>query len=120
MTEESIKQYSKNGDGLLKYGPVGAQAFMTSSRAVADGEAGWPDVQIDLNDEFTVSQVKDPQQIHFYVVLGRPKSKGTIGLNATAYKMGVRRDEELALVDYNILSDPTDVKVLVEGIYIYM
>ena len=89
---------------------------MTSSRAIADGQTGWPDIQIDFIDGFTSNPVQDPHQVRLYVILGRPKSRGVMTLNATAYKLGVRDDEELALIDYNILSDPTDVEVLVEGI----
>ncbi|ODM86677.1 Glucose dehydrogenase [FAD, quinone], partial [Orchesella cincta] len=49
----------------------------------------------------------------------RPKSRGTLRLNATAYKSGVRSDDvKLALIDFKIFEGKgaTDMDVLLEGV----
>lgn len=110
----TIDQYfNQNGEGVLGAYTRPSQAFLTSSRAKRNLENNWPDIQLVFKPGF--HHDKDDVEMAIDVVLSRPKSAGFISLNTSEYLKGVRDDEKLAIVDYNLLADVTDIEVLIEG-----
>ncbi len=87
----------------------GPQVFKVSSTA----PPGWPNIWIALATP--IPTYDGPVSLSFYVVLGRPKSRGSIGLNAEKYKAGVKDDVQLAVLDFALLTHPDDMDDMVEG-----
>lgn len=104
---EQFMEEFHNGYGVLTKNTE-AQCFYTSSKA----KPGWPDTWIAIHPMPSVDGV---EILNFYVVVGRPQSKGTIALDANKYRAGVRDDQQLALIDYKLLTNPDDVEALLEG-----
>lgn len=99
----------QNGEGVLTLLTEGQQCFIRSSVA----EPGWPDLWMEMRPMYRVND--DEQRIRFYSVVGRPKSRGTLSLDAEKYKAGIRDDVQLALIDYRFLTHPDDAVVILEG-----
>ncbi len=106
--EKTLSDF-ENGKGVLTLLTEGQQCFIRSSVA----ESGWPDLWIEMRPMYRVND--DEQHIRFYSVVGRPKSRGTLSLNAEKYKAGIRDDVQLALIDYQFLTHPDDIVVMLEG-----
>lgn len=100
---------SINDQGVLILTSVGAQCFITSSKA----EIGWPDIWIEMQPFVSIDGTD--KGINFYSVIGRPLSKGMITLDADKYISGLRDDVQLALIDYQLLAHPDDVDIMLEG-----
>lgn len=119
--ENELNKYHESGEGILGLQRLGPQAFFVSTRAKEQGETNWPDIRLFLNayhpDFRPYREDEGGEQMSFYVGQNRPKSRGTVKLNATAYKEGIRDDTKLALIDFQFLTDPDgiDEDVLVEG-----
>lgn len=109
-TEKILTEYEK-GEGILSIVSEGPQCFITSSVA----EPEWPDLWIEMHPLIRVDS--EVQQIRFYNVVGRPKSRGTFSLDADKYKTGIRDDVELSLIDYQFLTHPDDVVAMLDGIH---
>lgn len=107
-TENILENYH-NGHGVLATRHEGAQCFIRSSKATVD----WPDLMIGAHPTLTIDN--DSQIVNMYVVLGRPQSRGEYTMNTTAYKDGIRDDEQLALIDYKLLTHSDDVDAMIEG-----
>lgn len=87
-----------------------------SSRAVAEGQGTWPDARINLDAACPMIMDDDVEsQACFFFELDRPKSRGSVSLNTDAYVSGVTNFVELADIDFNGFSDPTDLELLIEG-----
>jgi len=60
-------------------------------------------------------------QFYIVVYLGRPQfnklSVGSIKLNTTAYRRGIRDNVKLAILDYNLLASSNNFAKILEGIY---
>ncbi|KAG4071087.1 hypothetical protein HA402_013401 [Bradysia odoriphaga] len=108
-TEIILENYH-NGYGVLATRHEGAQCFIRSSKAEPD----WPDVWIASHPTLAIDN--EPQVVRMYVVLGRPQSRGEYTMNTTAYKDGIRDDEQLALIDYKLMTHDDDVDAMIEGI----
>lgn len=106
---EKIMEEYHNGEGMLTYIQDGPQSYITSSKA----EPGWPDILIQITPSIRVDD--EEQRISLYSILGRPKSKGILTLDADKYKEGIRDDVQLALIDYQHLTHPDDIEVILEG-----
>lgn len=106
---ESIFENYHNGHGVLATRHEGAQCFIRSSKAAAD----WPDLWIASHPTLAIDD--ESQIVRMYVVLGRPQSRGEYTMNTTAYKEGIRDDEQLALIDYKLLTHADDVDAMIEG-----
>lgn len=104
-----ITEASLNDNGVLTLTSVGAQCFISSSKSVRD----WPDIWIEMQPFVSVDG--HHSGVHFFSVIGRPSSKGTLTLDTTKYKAGIRNDVDLALIDYQLLAHPDDVDVMLEG-----
>jgi len=79
QTEEMLKEWHETGKGTLGMLSEGPQCFIASTKA----EAGWPDIWIAFNPHAMIGP--ELQILSFFVVHGRPKSRGYITLNSTAY-----------------------------------
>ena len=66
------------------------------------------------------NQQEQSHQISFFVALTRVRSAGSLSFNTTRYLAGVRDSAKLAVPDYNLFQDPSDVDVLLEGIKIVL
>lgn len=109
-----MKYHEGRRKGFFTRMDVGPQAFIVSSRAKSDGEQNWPDIQIVFGHEPVFG--KDlPQPTALQIILNRMKSVGEIGFNITAYRNGDRSDTKLALIDFRLFSEPSDVDAIVEG-----
>lgn len=106
---ESILENYHNGHGVLATRHEGAQCFIRSSKADPD----WPDLMIAAHPTLAIDD--EPQIVRMYVVLGRPQSRGEYTMDTTAYKDGIRDDEQLALIDYKLLTHADDVDALIDG-----
>ncbi|CAL8130336.1 unnamed protein product [Orchesella dallaii] len=117
--EEMIQKYQETGEGILGDLPVGPQAFIVSSRAKKEGEGDWPDLHIIYDPRCHTKEGDELPVSCFFIFLARPKFRGSLRLNTTAYKKGERRDDvKLALIDYKIFEGESisDLDVLAEGI----
>lgn len=108
-TIEKMAEEFHNGEGVLTLISEGPQCFVASSKA----DPSWPDLWLEMHPQISIDGSE--QEIYFYDVVGRPKSRGTITLDTDKYKAGIRDDVELALIDYNFLSHPDDIETLLEG-----
>lgn len=106
---EKIFEQFHNGYGPLSFSLGGAQCFIRSSNA----EPEWPNLFIPFVARLNADG--DEQQITFVNVLGRPKSRGTLTLDANKYRAGIRDDVELALIDFKHLTHPDDLNSMLEG-----
>lgn len=119
--ENVLNRYHESAEGILGVLRVGPQAFFVSTRAKEQGEYNWPDIRLFVYafrpDYRPFSEDEGGERISLYAVQNRPKSRGTVKLNATAYREGVRDDTKLALIDFQFLTDPDgiDEDVMVEG-----
>jgi len=94
------------------------QALLASSVATRDGNEAWPDLLLFPINSPRAPSVFPPAEgidmaeneapIRCGIALGRPKSRGTIRLNES----NVDGDP---LIDFQFLSNPQDVQVLLEG-----
>lgn len=91
-----------------------AQAYIISSRVKAETSLNWPDLQLELRTNPIIGD--EEQTAAISIALNRPKSFGQVTFNATAYLNGERDYENLTLIDFRILSDPSDATVLIEGL----
>lgn len=105
---EKILHGYHNGEGVLTIISQ-AQSFLTSSKA----EPGWPNLWIQINPVIQVDEAE--QHINFFNIIGRPQSKGIFTLDTEKYKAGIRDDEQLALIDFKLLSHPGDVESMLDG-----
>jgi hypothetical protein len=80
--------------------------------AAEEGFPDWADIQLSLYSldfQTVVSEgVGAERAIYVYPYLGRPKSRGSVSLNPDDLNGS-------PLIDFNVLSDVRDVKILVEG-----
>lgn len=106
---EKIMGEFHNGEGILTLITEAQQAFIVSSKA----DPGWPDIWISMDPNIRIDDAE--QQVHFFDILGRPQSKGTLTLDTDKYKAGIKDDVQLALIDYQFLSHPDDMEVLLDG-----
>jgi len=117
--EEMLELYEKTGEGVLGGLNAGPQAVVASNRAKVAGEATWPDTRLTLftrcTRPFDDNAVNSPIHWCLIVTLDRPKSTGSITLNATEYKSGSMDDTKLGIVDFNTFGDSSDVDVVVDG-----
>lgn len=111
--QEELLQFQELRQGLFSTPIEMGQAFLASSRAVGEGHANWPDLHLLLQQNFKSSDFGTRFKVN--VALGRPKSVGNIGFNATAFRAGDRNDTKLAIIDHKFYSEPSDMDVLVEG-----
>lgn len=100
-------EFHNGGNGVLTKNTE-VQCFIASSKA----RPGWPDIWIVNHVWPSVDGRESPI---FYTFIGRPRSKGTVTMDAEKFKAGVRDDQQLALIDYRFLADPDDVEILLEG-----
>jgi len=107
---EKILENFHNGTGILTLTVGGCHSFIVSSKAERD----WPDLRIDFNSQVGIDDVEP--LVGFIIVLGRPKSNGILTLDTDKYKAGIRDDAQLALIDYQLLTHPDDIDVILEGI----
>ncbi|ODM87941.1 Oxygen-dependent choline dehydrogenase [Orchesella cincta] len=117
--EEMLQKYHETGEGILGYLNQGPQAFIVSSRAKQDGQEGWPDIQIIYVPMCPIPEGNEAPTSCIYLLLGRPKSRGNMRLNATAYRSGIRNDDvKLALIDFKYLEGEgsSDADVVLEAI----
>ncbi|CAL8130340.1 unnamed protein product [Orchesella dallaii] len=117
--EEMIQTYQETGEGILGHLQEGPEAYIVSSRAKQDGQENWPDLQIVYDPMCPAAEGDDLPISCMYIFLARPKSRGNVKLNTTAYKEGERIDDvKLALIDFQIFEGEgsSDMDVLVEGI----
>ncbi|XP_035700550.1 oxygen-dependent choline dehydrogenase [Folsomia candida] len=114
--EDSLKAYLETGVGEFGELQEGPQVFYASRRAVSDGQGRWSDVQIVFDAACPMSMDDEVEsQACFSYYLNRPKSRGRVSLNTSAYVAGVTDFVKLAEIDFNGFSDPSDMGVLVEG-----
>jgi len=114
--EEMLKKYETTGEGILGVPQEGPQALFVSPRAISDGESDWPDSRVVLFRQCTPPfQENAPIDICLDLYFERAKSRGSVRLNATEYMNGSTDDTKLAIIDLNMLSDPSDVEVIVDG-----
>lgn len=106
---ESILEDYHNGHGVLATRHEGAQCFLRSSKADPD----WPDLWIAAHPTLAIDD--ETQIVRMYMVLGRPQSRGVYTMNTTAYREGIRDDQQLALIDYKLLTHADDVDAMIEG-----
>lgn len=111
---EIMRYQEAKRNGFLTRMDVGPQAFIVSSRAKAEGQNHWPDLQIVFVQQ-PVLEKDSPQTTSLQIILNRMKSSGEIGFNTTAYRNGERDDLQLALIDFRLFSDSSDVDALIEG-----
>jgi len=117
LTPESFEKYFRfEKEGVLSNVGDDAQEFFTSSLAQERKEADWPDLYLNrgpigLNQYGIDVQVTRP--------IFDKKSMGTIELNHTAYRLGVRDDTKLAIIDIKIFQNPSFFRILQDGTLIY-
>jgi hypothetical protein len=112
--EEKLKEYVNSGVGEFgNFQEGNTQALLVSSRAAAEGETEWPDARITFGPKLALEDDEDTIAF-FWVTLDRPKSSGFITLNTTAYRNGVTDLTKLALIDFKMLEEPSDVEVILE------
>ncbi|CAL8130330.1 unnamed protein product [Orchesella dallaii] len=117
--ETMIQKYQKTGEGILGVLQYGPQAFITSSRAKSEGQGDWPDIQLVYIPMCPAAEGNDLPTSCMTVFLGRPKFRGTLRLNTTAYKEGERSDNvKLAIIDFGIFEkgSESDMNVMLEGV----
>lgn len=114
VEKEIMKYHEVNRKGFMTRMDVGPQAFIVSSRAKADSQRNWPDLQIVFVQQPVIGKGL-PQTISLQIILNRMKSAGEIGFNTTAYLSGDRNDLKLALIDFRLFSEASDAEVLIEG-----
>ncbi|CAL8130358.1 unnamed protein product [Orchesella dallaii] len=117
--EEMIKQYQETGEGILGHLQEGPQALIVSTRAKQEGEGDWPDLQIAYDPMCPAADSDTLPTSCMFIYFGRPKFRGSLTLNTTAYREGERTDDtKLALIDFGIFEgeSSTDVDVLLEAI----
>jgi hypothetical protein len=114
--EAALQEYEKTGGGVLGEFQEGPQAILVSSRAKASGEGTWPDSRV-IFDFTCPTAFEDDQPLEacFWGELDRARSKGSLRLNATAYKNGETDDTKLSILDWNMFGDESDMDVLIEG-----
>lgn len=117
--ESAFTTYLETGVGEFSQ-VVGPQAFISSSRAIAEGEGNWPDIRINFIPGCPISLDDEVETKGCAIVeLERPKSVGTVSLNVTAYLAGVTDFDGLSEIDINAFSDPSDMDVFLDGMCIY-
>src|SRR5258708_6701300 len=101
----------------------GPQAFLASTRVEEAGEADWPDIQLfavldlgGLTRRWAAPAARVDGQEFFYLGVSNGSTRRHVRLNGTAWRLGERDDQRLALLDLQLLTDPSDVEVPVEGI----
>ncbi|XP_037024090.1 glucose dehydrogenase [FAD, quinone]-like [Bradysia coprophila] len=109
---EKIMTDFHNGKGPLTTTGVGCHSFIVSSKA----DPHWPNFRIDLTVGMLAQLAETKPTVGFIVVLSRPKSIGSLTMDTDKYRAGIRDDEQLAIIDYNILTHPDDIDVILEGI----
>lgn len=114
VEKELMKYHESKRRGFMTRMDVGPQAFIVSSRAKADAERYWPDLQIVFVQQPVIVKGM-PQAMSLQIILNRMKSSGEIGFNTTAYLNGERDDLKLALIDHRLFSETSDAEVLIEG-----
>ncbi|CAL8130344.1 unnamed protein product [Orchesella dallaii] len=116
--EEMLKKYQETGEGILGWLQEGVQSYFVSRRAKADGEGEWPDIQM-AYDPMCPAPYGDGMPVScVHLFCGRPKSKGSMRLNTTAYKEGIRSDDvKLAIIDFGFFEGEgsSDMDVLLEA-----
>lgn len=110
-----MKYHESKRRGFMTRMDVGPQAFIVSSRAKADAQRNWPDLQIVFVQQPVIGKGQ-PQTISLQIIVNRMKSSGEIRFNTTAYRTGDRDDLKLALIDFRLFSEPSDAEVLIEGV----
>lgn len=114
VEKEIMKYHEIKRRGFMTRMDVGPQAFIVSSRAKADAQSYWPDIQIVFVQTPVIGKGL-LQTLSLHIVVNRMKSSGEIGFNTTAYLNGHRDDLKLALIDFRLFSEPSDAEVLIEG-----
>lgn len=114
--ETEITRYHETGEGPLGELQEGPQLLFASTRAIQAGQADWADGKVAI-DPACPLVVNDDQETRacFFVEIGRPRSKGTLKLNTTAYLDGSTNFVDLAVIDFKGLSDESDMDVFLEG-----
>lgn len=112
MENETVKYHQNPHTGFLTKVNFG-QALLVSDVAKAAGKHYWPDIQIGISQAASLDG--SPLTILNTVRVNRAESKGTIEFDVNAYLNGKMKDEELAIIDHQALSVPSDVDVLIEG-----
>lgn len=115
VEKEIMKYHQSKRQGFMTRMDVGPQAFIVSSRAKAENETSWPDIQIVFVQQPVIGKGL-PQTLSLQIIVNRMKSIGEIGFNTTAYLSGDRDDRKLALMDFRLFSEASDVATIVEGI----
>jgi hypothetical protein len=119
--QSMLQDYIKNRKGFFANNREGAsevaQAILTSKVAKSiPGEADWPDLFLSLLQIYPkVAQGDELPTIGMFIMNGRMRSQGSFRLNVSAYREGIEDDVKLSVIDYNLLSHPSDVEVLLEG-----
>ncbi|CAL8130334.1 unnamed protein product [Orchesella dallaii] len=117
--ERMIQTYQETGEGILGMMQYGPQAFISSSRAKREGQGDWPDIQLFYVPMCHAAEGNDLPTSCMAIFVGRPKFRGTLRLNTTAYKEGERSDNvKLAIIDFGIFEkgSGSDLDVMVEGV----
>ncbi|CAL8117908.1 unnamed protein product [Orchesella dallaii] len=125
LTPAAWRIYNRDGDGpYTSFEGMFGQAFLRSSVRTSDKIRAWPDLHLffansNSNQDIGVNtrpelgegvQLADWEtSIQLTVYLGRPKSSGTITLNP-------QNASGPPLIDFNFLSHPEDMEVLLNGI----
>lgn len=113
VEKEIMKYHESQRTGFMTRMDVGPQAFLVSSRAKAEDQPNWPDIQIVFVQQPVIGE--GPQTLSLQIIVNRMKSVGEIGFNTTAYLNGDRDDTKLALMDFRLFSEPSDVQTIIEG-----
>lgn len=114
VEKEIMKYHQSKRQGFMTRMDVGPQAFIVSSRAKAENETSWPDIQIVFVQQPVIGKGL-PQTLSLQIIVNRMKSIGEIGFNTTAYLSGDRDDRKLALMDFRLFSEASDVATIIEG-----
>ncbi|XP_021956369.1 glucose dehydrogenase [FAD, quinone] [Folsomia candida] len=116
--EAALTEYLETGLGEFGELQESPQAFFSSSRAVAEGEGHWPDgrISIDVACPISFSAEESLTKVCFVSELDRPKSRGSVTLNSSAFLSGSTDFVQLANVDFNGLGIPSDLDVILDGI----
>jgi choline dehydrogenase-like flavoprotein len=115
ITLESISEFELRGDGPLTYAWGGsiAEAFLSSTRAVAEGFPEWPDIQIALLSSYADGKLNDPSTwyISNEISIGKTRSRGYLKLNTSNPSGPVD-------FGFGFFADAgnTDIEVIVEAI----
>jgi len=122
---DSFKHPSKSMFESPGLGPI---SFFVSNLAKAANQKNWPDLELILTETFFGTDKEYatenlPNQFHIVVHLGRPDfdklSVGSIKLNTTAYRRGIRDNTKLAILDFNLLASSNNFAKMLEGRYLY-